>query len=68
MDIEYGGHHNMPKIIISGPTPEFEQAMKQAISLVVDCEINCGYEEVTNGECECWNQKQDEQPGHPEHG
>ena len=31
-----------------------------------DCENNCGYEEVTNGECECWNKKQDEQPGHPE--
>lgn len=59
---------NMPKIIISGPTPEFEQAMKKEISSMTDCEIECGYDEVTNGECECWNREQDEQPDHPEHG
>ena len=58
----------MPKIIINGPTPEFEQAMKKEISLMTDCEIECGYEEVTNGECECFNEEQDNQPGHPEHG
>ena len=68
----------MPKIIISGPTPEFEQAMKKKISLMTDykvlksnCLLNlkdCSYEEIKNGECDCFNEEQDEQPGHPEHG
>jgi len=64
----------MTKIIIDGPTPEFEQLMKKKISsfidelVIVDCKIECSYDSIKSGECECWNQKQDEQPGHPEFG
>jgi hypothetical protein len=33
-----------------------------------DCKQDCGYKEISSGECLCFNIEQDEQPGHPEHG
>ncbi len=80
----------MPKIEIIGPTPEFEQAMKQAISEfwnqnthnrplhepeVLEAigrqicrDAPCSYEMKKDGDCLCFNEEQDNHPGHPEHG
>jgi len=69
--LEHGAHCYLHKIEDKSTR---NIAYEAALRLVGACDernykrIECSYDLVKNGECNCFNEKQDNQQGHPEYG